>query len=285
MSAKYTYLAWDQEGIKGNQLLVLLQIANNANDDGLSWYSIEKMANRCKIGVRTFQENLKTLEKLGLVTITRRQNKTSIYQLNLGVQNPQGADSAGGGCEIRTSRGAKSADDPNNEPNTDPNKLKNTKKNGLDFSPLGLTDEQIGEWKDLRKKANTPVTQRVINSIAKEFDKSRQAGFTNDQILDLLSEKGWKGYKHDWMLNANQAMGAQAHGTQQRTKEHNGIGYGEHADQSIFPNYLQIATNDMPDIKATREAAQLTYLKTYGSQVLGSDGAALRASLENDEWQ
>ncbi|NAZ55472.1 hypothetical protein GL177_19355 [Vibrio toranzoniae] len=163
--------------------------------------------------------------------------------------------------------------------------LKNTKKKGLDFSPLGLTNEQITEWKDLRAKAKASITQRVINIVGKEFEKSRQAGFTNDQILDLLSEKSWKSYKHEWMLNANQAMGAQAHGTQQRTKEHNGIGYGEHADQSIFPNYLQIATNDMPDIKATREAAQLTYLKTYGTQVLGSDGAALRASLENDEWQ
>ena len=163
--------------------------------------------------------------------------------------------------------------------------LKNTKKTGLDFSPLGLTDEQIIEWKDLRKKAKAPVNQRAINMIGKEFDKSRQAGFTNDQILDLLSEKGWKGYKHEWMLNSNQTMGAQAHGQQQTTKEYNGIGYGEFADQSIFPNYLQIARNDMPDIKASREAAQLTYLKTYGTQVLGSDGAALRASLENDEWQ
>lgn len=142
--------------------------------------------------------------------------------------------------------------------------LKNTKKRGLDYSPLGFTDDQIVEWKDLRSKAKAPINQRAINLIAKEFDKSRAAGFTNDQILDLLSEKGWKGYKHEWMLNSNQTMGVQTHEAQQ-PKEHNGIGYGEFADQSIFPVDLRIEQNDQPAVKTVKTAMQLTHIKDVGS--------------------
>lgn len=159
--------------------------------------------------------------------------------------------------------------------------LKNTKNKGLDFSPLGFSDEQTLEWKDLRKSAKAQVNQRVINSIAKEFDKSRQAGFTNDQILDLLSVKGWKGYKHDWMLNSTQAMGAQAHGTHQPTKEHNGIGYGENADQSVFPEHLQIAHNDTPPVKRTKTAMQLTRIRNRSRNVLDENDGDIRGLVED----
>lgn len=159
--------------------------------------------------------------------------------------------------------------------------LKSTKKNGLDFSPLGLGDEQIIEWKDLRKKAKAPITQRVINTIAKEFNKSRQAGFTNDQILDLLSVKGWKDYKHEWMLNSNRNVGAQAHGTHQPTKEHNGIGYGENADQSVFPEHLQIAHNDTPPVKRTKTAMQLTRIRNRSRNVLDENDGDIRGFVEN----
>ncbi|NUW71397.1 helix-turn-helix domain-containing protein [Vibrio mediterranei] len=149
MSAKCTFWAWEQEGIKGAQVLVLLQLADNSNDDGLSWYSIEKMASRCKIGVRTFRDNLKILEEKGLVTVTRRQNRSSLYQLSLGceIRRSRGAKSAGGGCEIRRSRGAKSAYDPKRDPNNDPkekNKQKRNRRNN-EISPSEEFREELRE--------------------------------------------------------------------------------------------------------------------------------------------
>lgn len=77
--------------------------------------------------------------------------------------------------------------------------LKSTKKK-LDFSPLGFADLQIEEFKDLRKKAKSPITQRVINSHAKEFELSRNHGLTNSRILDIWSNRGWKCYKNEWAL-------------------------------------------------------------------------------------
>ena len=142
--------------------------------------------------------------------------------------------------------------------------LKNTKKGGLDYSPLGLTDAQVSEWKDLRKKARAPVTQRAINKIAQEFNKSRQAGFTNDQMLDILSVKGWKSYEHEWMVNATKTMGVLDYAPQQ-AQEHNGVQYGEFADQSTFPVDLRIEPNDQPAVKTVKTAMQLTHIKDDGS--------------------
>jgi hypothetical protein len=87
-------------------------------------------------------------------------------------------------------------------------KEKNTKKENLDFSPLGFTDEQVEEFKRLRKHTKAMITQRVINTTGKQLDLSRQAGYSNDQILDVWVSKGWRSYEHQWFLNALQAGGA-----------------------------------------------------------------------------
>ncbi|USD64231.1 hypothetical protein [Vibrio sp. SCSIO 43136] len=94
--------------------------------------------------------------------------------------------------------------------NKDLNK-KSTKKNGLDFTPLGFTDEQVEEFKQLRNNAKAPITQRVIASHGKQFDQTRQAGYTNDQILDLWADRAWKAFRYDWFINAMQNNGAFSH--------------------------------------------------------------------------
>lgn len=81
MSAKHTFMAWDYHTDSAGKKLVLLQIANNSNDDGLSWYSIEKMAEACGMGMRTFGRHLKELEDDGVIQIIRRPNKSSVYRL------------------------------------------------------------------------------------------------------------------------------------------------------------------------------------------------------------
>lgn len=127
MSAKHTFMAWDYFTESAGEKLVLLQIANNSNDDGISWYSIEKMAESCGMGVRTFQKHLTNLESLQVIEITRRPNKTSVYRMvwrnsnNSIVENSGTAEIAGRNGNNCTSRPAKTAHDPNNESNKESN--------------------------------------------------------------------------------------------------------------------------------------------------------------------
>lgn len=127
MSAKHTFMAWDYKSESAGVKLVLLQIANNSNDDGVSWYSIDKMAEACGMGVRTFQRHLNFLEVEKVIEIMRRPNKTSVYKLVWlnyqadSVHENGTAKLTPWNCQIDTSRGAKIAHDPNKEPNKESN--------------------------------------------------------------------------------------------------------------------------------------------------------------------
>lgn len=81
MSAKWTFWAWEKKIKSAPKKLVLLQLANNANDDGHSWYSISKMSVSCGISERTFQRHIKELEEEKILLVERRSNRPSIYTL------------------------------------------------------------------------------------------------------------------------------------------------------------------------------------------------------------
>ncbi len=90
------------------------------------------------------------------------------------------------------------------EPKTDKkpkSEEKNTKKESLDFSALRLPEKLVNEFKDIRKKAKAPITQRVINTHALEFEKTRRAGFTDEQIFDVWTNRGWKAFFFEWFIN------------------------------------------------------------------------------------
>ena len=81
MSAKYTFLAWDTPIENAPLKLALLQLANNADDDGFSYYSISKMADSCGMSNRTFMRKISELEGMGILTVERRSNRPSLYTL------------------------------------------------------------------------------------------------------------------------------------------------------------------------------------------------------------
>tara|TARA_R110000737_G_scaffold353117_1_gene402443 strand:+ start:16522 stop:17193 length:672 start_codon:yes stop_codon:yes gene_type:complete len=81
MSAKYTFLAWDTPIENAPLKLALLQLANNADDDGFSYYSISKMAIACGMSQRTFMRKISELESMNILTVERRSNRPSLYTL------------------------------------------------------------------------------------------------------------------------------------------------------------------------------------------------------------
>ena len=82
---------------------------------------------------------------------------------------------------------------------SDSEKDNDSKKDSLDFSPLAFSPEEIKEFKAIRNKKKAPVTQRVINDHAKQFEASRKRGYSNDDILSEWSNRGWVAYKDEWM--------------------------------------------------------------------------------------
>ncbi|WP_145500553.1 helix-turn-helix domain-containing protein [Yersinia bercovieri] len=82
----------------GNPLrkLVLIKLADNANDQGECWPSVPYIADQCEISERSVQNHIQKLVKSGLVRIEERKsdnglNRSNVYHLRL---NSAGANAA-----------------------------------------------------------------------------------------------------------------------------------------------------------------------------------------------
>jgi len=71
----------------------------------------------------------------------------------------------------------------------------------LDFSPWPSmpTPQVFKDWKSMRSRMRAPVTQTVINRLAKQFKLAEHNGFTVDDCLGECLVRGWRGFEADWM--------------------------------------------------------------------------------------
>jgi hypothetical protein len=62
MSIKYLTQVWENSRATGTDLLVLLALADQANDSGWSYPSVAFLARKCRIDPRTTQRRIRSLE-------------------------------------------------------------------------------------------------------------------------------------------------------------------------------------------------------------------------------
>ncbi|SHO54384.1 hypothetical protein [Vibrio quintilis] len=81
---------------------------------------------------------------------------------------------------------------------------KNKQKSPLDFScwPEMPSEEILKDWKLVRDRNRAPITQIVINRMAKKFrDAREQFGLSVDDVLGICIERGWRGFEVQWLVN------------------------------------------------------------------------------------
>lgn len=84
MSIRLMSAVWDLDGLPGPLTLVLLRLADHANDDGRCHPGQESLSVKCRQSERTVRHNLDTLKRLGLVeVVARRRRASQEYQLHL----------------------------------------------------------------------------------------------------------------------------------------------------------------------------------------------------------
>lgn len=62
-------------------LLVLLALADQANDEGESWYAVTSIAARCRISERQAREWIHRLSEWGLIRVSERPGRTNVVQV------------------------------------------------------------------------------------------------------------------------------------------------------------------------------------------------------------
>lgn len=209
MSAKYTFLAWDTPIENAPLKLALLQLANNADDDGFSYYSISKMADSCGMSNRTFMRKISELEGMGILTVERRSNRPSLYTLigdEMGVslchlQSTEVTESHGTVTESHL-LGDRESHDPNSTPNTTPESLYKSEideafkvfyNGGMrKANPKGALKAFSALCKK-NKKANSPmeIANHLVNDIKIRLT-NKQFGFDKTHPASYLNAEGWK---------------------------------------------------------------------------------------------
>lgn len=72
---------WPLQGMTVTQKAVLISLADNANDNGVCWPSIEKIAQRTCLSVRAVRNAIKWLEENQLLQKTERNGRSNIYTI------------------------------------------------------------------------------------------------------------------------------------------------------------------------------------------------------------
>jgi hypothetical protein len=117
MSVHLSSRAWRVTGLTPTQKLVLLRLADMANDEGVCWPSYARIGAECEIEVRSVRRIVQRLELLELVKREERFNKAGLQTSNwLVISLPEEAQpTRTGGSAPRT--GGSSPPGPAGPPN------------------------------------------------------------------------------------------------------------------------------------------------------------------------
>ncbi|MBR7519901.1 helix-turn-helix domain-containing protein [Pseudomonas juntendi] len=202
----------------GNPLrkLVLIKLADNANDMGECWPSYQHIADQCEIGRSTVKVHIRELEKSGLLRREFRRkgelNQSNVFHLALNggaapalgggaADNPPGAgDNPGGGA------GAAPRTSHSFEPVTEPveqtvagapsAKKKAPKFDPMTCKPSNVSEQTWADWCQHRKEIRKPLTATTCAKQAKTL-----AGHhAPDAVINQSISNGWTGLFPDKVL-------------------------------------------------------------------------------------
>ena len=73
----------------------------------------------------------------------------------------------------------------------------------LDFTswPNEPSNEILADWKKVRQSKKAPLTQTAISRMAKEITLAGTKGHSVDDCIGVAVEKGWTGFKAEWLDN------------------------------------------------------------------------------------
>ena len=82
MSTHILSACWALSGMSSTQKLVLISLADQANDDGVCWPSIPRMVKRTCLSERAVRSAIRELEMLGILETTSRSGTSSVYKID-----------------------------------------------------------------------------------------------------------------------------------------------------------------------------------------------------------
>lgn len=171
--------------------LVLLKLADNANDDGICFPSYQYIADKCEMTRRSAINHIEYLIKMGLVSKKERKNKdgsiSNLYFLHL----EQGSENfALGGSENISPRTSHSL-----EPVNEPKKTTQKSEAEILLERFGITGQLAKDFIAHRKAKKGVINQTQLNRLQKQADK---AGISICEAVEICIERNWQGFNASW---------------------------------------------------------------------------------------
>ncbi len=88
MSTIIMSACWPLQGMSGPQKSVLISLADNANDEGVCWPSVARIAKRTCLAERTVQAAIKWLGNVGILSVRERMGRSTVYTLTPAAYAP-----------------------------------------------------------------------------------------------------------------------------------------------------------------------------------------------------
>ena len=201
----------------GNPLrkLVLIKLADNANDVGECWPSYQHIADQCEIGRSTVKVHIRELEKCGLLRREFRRkgelNQSNLFHLSLnsgsGAALPGAGDNPGGGAgdAPRTSHSFEPVKEPVKEPVAKAPSRKKSKAEKFDpltAKPTNVSATAWADWcqhrKEIRKSLTATTCARQAKTLAGHHDA--------DAVINQSISNGWTGLFPDKVVAGGKAV-------------------------------------------------------------------------------
>ncbi|MDX8382955.1 MAG: helix-turn-helix domain-containing protein [Ghiorsea sp.] len=223
MSTDATVWAWKKKGIKSSDKIVLLSLADRANEAHICFPSIARLASDTCLNRKTIMDCLLRLENGGLIIAKKRGGSVNVYTL-VGVQSrhetsteigtsPKTGTSTENGTAPVPKTGLTPVPKLGHEPKREPKKnLKGFSGSKPTAKPENVSDDVWQDFTTLRKAKKSPVTNTVLTMLKKQAEK---AGITLEHALSICCERGWQSFNANWdwkgdrnnQGNAQQAAG------------------------------------------------------------------------------
>jgi len=175
MSMMLMVSAMQQKVGSSTRKLVLLKLADNANDKGQCFPSYQHIADQCEISKRAAIEHIKQLETDGFLIIKRRKtdkgNTSNIYQLTLKPSEL----SASGVVQYLHQGSAESASTPSAE----------------SAPRISHSSEPVNESKKKNNKKENPIFKKPSIEQIADYCEERKNGLDPEQIFDHYEANGW----------------------------------------------------------------------------------------------
>lgn len=206
MSTIIMTACWPLQGMTPAQKAVLISLADNANDEGVCWPSVKRIAERTCLSERAVQGALRWLTSAGLLVAKERDGRSTVYEITPAAYAPPQELRGAGNAPTPAAFAPTPADAAPAPADAAPRTVKNHQRTNREpkvviAPPPGVSDAVWADYLKYRNAQKVPVNGTVLKRLTKQLLVAAEAGWMPDDALAEAMSAGWRGLNAEWLQN------------------------------------------------------------------------------------